>query len=231
MTSQFALRIATAAVVLAGIGYALAQRESFEAGGFEAWITGFGPWAPIVFIGVYAAATVMFLPGSILTLAGGALFGPLWGGVYSLTGATAGAVIAFLVARYLFSDWLMARGGRRYRRVIEGVEQEGWRFVAMTRLLPFVPFNLLNYALGLSRIRTAHYVATTVICMVPGAAGYAWLGYAGRAAIAGEGNWIEIGLYVLGALALVVFLPRFIKRLRRGAPSPDGGLETDHSRR
>ena len=222
MTYRVISRLVVAAIVLGGIGYAISQRAALDGAGFEAWVTGFGPWAPLVFIGAYIAGTVLFLPGSILTLAGGAMFGPLWGSVYSLAGATAGALIAFLIARYLFADWLRARGGRHYRRVIDGVEQEGWRFVAMTRLLPFIPFNLLNYALGLSHIRLGEYALASFLCMVPGAIGYAWLGYAGRKAIAGQGNWVEIGLFAIGALALVLFLPRLVRRIRRPAENLDG---------
>jgi len=215
MRHRVLLRGALAAVVLGAIAYGLSQRGEIDGASIEAWLGDFGPWAPVIFIAAYMIAAVLFMPGSILTLAGGAMFGPLWGSIYSLGGATAGALLAFLVARYLFADWLRARGGKHYRRVIEGVDQEGWRFVAMTRLLPFVPYNLLNYALGLSRISAREYTLTSALCMAPASIGYVWLGHAGRQAIAGEGNWVEIGLFALGALALVVFLPRFIKRFRR----------------
>jgi len=95
-------------------------------------------------MGLYVAVTVLLLPGSILGLAGGALFGPAWGTVYTLVGATIGATLAFLVARYVASDWVAAKAGGRVKQVIDGVEAEGWRFVAFTRLVPLFPFNLLN---------------------------------------------------------------------------------------
>src|SRR4030065_574344 len=117
--------------------------------------------APLLFMGIYAISTVLFLPGSVLTIAGGVLFGPVWGTFYSLTGATIGATIAFLTARYLASDLILRKTGGRLRRLINGVEAEGRRFVAFVRLVPLFPFNLLNYALGLTRIRLLHYVVTS----------------------------------------------------------------------
>ena len=145
-----------------------------------------GGWAPAGFVASFAIATVLFLPGSLFGLAGGALFGPVWGTIWNLAGATLGATFAFLVARYVASDWVARRAAGRLKQLIEGVEAEGWRFVALTRLVPLVPFNLLNYALGLTRIGFTSYVVATLACMAPGAAGYAWLGYAGREAAAGN---------------------------------------------
>jgi uncharacterized membrane protein YdjX (TVP38/TMEM64 family) len=208
-------RILIVALIAAGVAFALVHRDEIDAEALETWVMSFGAWAPIVFIAAYALCAVFFLPGLLLTLAGGALFGALWGTIYSLLGATAGATMAFLIARYVASDWVARHAGGRLKRVIDGVEQEGWRFVAMTRLIPFIPFNLLNYALGLSRIPLAHYVVASLICMAPGAAAYAYLGYAGREVAAGSENRIELGLIGLGALGLIVFLPRLIRRIRK----------------
>ena len=205
-------------VALAGAAvWALGHWQGFDAAALEDRVRGFGVLAPVAFVAAYATATVLFLPGSVFSLAGGALFGPWWGTVYNLTGATIGATLAFLVARYLASDWVARRAGGRLKRVIEGVEAEGWRFVAFTRLVPLFPFNLLNYALGLTRIKLWHYVVASLICMIPGGLAYTYLGYAGREAAAGKEGYIEQGLIALGLLAAVVFLPRLIRRLRRGA--------------
>lgn len=151
-----------------------------------------------------------------MTLAGGALFGPVLGTFYNLTGATVGAVLAFIVARYLASDWVEQKTGGRLKQLKDGVESEGWRFVAFVRLVPLFPFNLLNYALGLTRIRLSHYLVATYVCMLPGAIAYTYLGYAGREAVAGSEGLIQKGLLALALLALVAFLPRIISRLRRG---------------
>ena len=134
---------------------------------------------------------------------------------YNLTGATIGATIAFLIARYLASDWVTRKSSGWLEQLVEGVEAEGWRFVAFVRLVPLFPFNLLNYALGLTRIRLFHYVVTSSICMLPGAIAYTYLGYAGRNAVTGREGIIRNILMALGFLVMVAFLPRFIKRLRQ----------------
>ncbi len=108
------------------------------------------------------------------------------------------------------------KAGARLERLIKGVEAEGWRFVAFTRLVPLIPFNLLNYALGLTRIRLAAYALASLLCMVPGALAYAWLGYAGRQAVAGNDAAIRYGMMGLAALAAVAFVPRLLRRLKLG---------------
>jgi uncharacterized membrane protein YdjX (TVP38/TMEM64 family)/rhodanese-related sulfurtransferase len=187
-----------------------------------------GEWAPAGFVASFALATVLFVPGSLFGLAGGALFGPLWGTALNLAGATLGATFAFLAARYVASDWVARRAAGRLKQLVDGVEAEGWRFVALTRLVPLVPFNLLNYALGLTRIRLAEYAIATAVCMVPGAAAYAWLGHAGREAAAGNSQALGYGLLGLALLGLVVFLPRLVRRLRS---APSGWISTGELKR
>jgi uncharacterized membrane protein YdjX (TVP38/TMEM64 family) len=203
------------------IAVALLYREQLDPAAIQASVASAGPAGPLTFILVYALAAVLFLPGSVLTLAGGALFGPLWGTLFNLTGATLGAALAFLVSRYLAADWVRRRVGGRANRLVEGVEAEGWRFVAFTRLVPLFPFNLLNYALGLTRIPFLHYVLATAICMAPAALAFTWLGFAGREAVAGGEGLIQTGLIALGLVAAVAFLPRLVIRLR-------GRLTRDH---
>lgn len=173
-------------------------------------------WAgPLLFMLIYAVATVFLLPGSLLTLAGGALFGPIAGTFYNLTGATLGATLAFLVARYLASEWVSRKAGSRLKQILNGAEEEGWRFVAFTRLVPLFPFFLLNYALGLTRIRLAHYVMATYFFMLPAAFAFTYVGYAGREVADGGEDPTQKILLALGLLAAVIFLPRFIRRLRK----------------
>ena len=201
-------RFGVLAALLAGVGIAAIYHERLSGLALESRVQHAGVAAPLIFIALYAAATVLFLPGSVLTIAGGALFGPVWGTFYGLTGATLGAALAFLVARYLASDWVARKAGGRVKQLIEGLEAEGWRFIAFVRLVPLFPFNLLNYALGLTRIRLSHFVLTSYLCMPPGAVAYTYLGYAGREAAAGSEGSIRKGLLALGLLALIVFLPR-----------------------
>ncbi len=212
--SKAALLIALiAAIVWTGMN---SQHLSVEA--IRQWMNDAGPLAPLAFILLYALATVLFLPGSLLTLAGGALFGPLLGTAINLSGATLGATLAFLLARHLGSEWVERRAGGIARRVLDGVNAEGWRFVAFTRLVPVFPFNLLNYALGLTRIPLPAYILTTAVAMIPGAAAYTYLGYLGREAAQGAQDLAGKALLALGLLALVAFLPRLIARLRQQPP-------------
>ena len=210
------LRIGILLTLMAAIGLALIYRDRLDAEALEFWIQDAGIWAPLLFMAFYAVAAVLFLPGSVLTLAGGALFGPVLGTLYNLTGASIGATLAFLIARYLASDWVADKTGGRLKQLINGVEGEGWRFVAFTRLVPLFPFNLLNYALGLTRIRFSHYLLASYICMLPGALAYTYLGYAGREAVGGGEGLIQKTLLALALLAVVAFLPRLIGKLRRG---------------
>ena len=209
------IRIIVFVFLIVGIATAVTYRKQFDVDVLGDWLAGAGVMAPLLFIGIYAISTVLLMPGSVLTIAGGVLFGPVWGTFYNLTGATIGATMAFLIARYLASDLVSRKTGGWLSRLVEGVEAEGWRFVAFVRLVPLFPFSLLNYALGLTRIRLFHYVITSYICMLPGAIAYTYLGYAGRNAVAGGDGTIQKALLGLGLLAFVSFLPRLIKRLRK----------------
>lgn len=202
--------------LLVSMTLAIVYRDRFDAAALEVWINDAGVLAPVIFILIYALATVLFLPGSVITLAGGALFGPVLGTFYNLTGATLGAVLAFLISRYIASDWIADKAGGRVRQLINGVEGEGWRFVAFVRLVPLFPFNLLNYALGLTRIRFLHYLIASYIFMLPGAMAYTYIGYAGREAIGGGEGLIQKILIALALLGVVAFLPRIIGNIRRG---------------
>lgn len=214
MNRRVVSRVVLFAAVTAAVVVAYLYRGQINAAALEAWVTNAGALGPLLFIALYAAATVLFLPGSLLTLAGGALFGPVWGTLYNLAGATLGAMLAFLVARYLARDWVRQRASGFLKKLLDGVDAEGWKFVAFVRLVPLFPFILLNYALGLTRIGVVAYVAASFVFMFPGALAFTYLGYAGREAIAGGEGLIQKGLLALALLAMVVFLPRLVKRLR-----------------
>lgn len=128
-----------------------------------------GNAAPMLYMLIYSIAPCLFLPGLPISIAGGILFGPVFGVVYTIIGATAGASLAFLISRYISRDFLESRlTGLKWIRFRDQVEKKGWKAVALTRLIPLFPFNLLNYAFGLTRIKFKHYVITTFICMLPG---------------------------------------------------------------
>ena len=212
--NRTALRWALGLALLTAVGVALTQRGRFDVAALQAWVEAAGWAGPLLFMALYAVATVLFLPGAVITLAGGALFGPLWGTLWNLTGATVGAALAFLIARYLGADWVARRAGPRMQRLNEGVATEGWRFVAFVRLVPLFPFNLLNYALGLTRISFLTYLLATWVFMLPGAFAYTWLGHAGREALSGGDGLIRNITIALSLLAAVAFLPRIVRKLR-----------------
>ena len=202
------------AAILAGIVLGYLYRDLLNVDALESWVADAGIAGPFIFMLLYIIGTVLFFPGAVLTLAGGAIFGPVWGTLYNLTGATIGAGIAFLLARYLASDWVEKKAAGRLAQLKGGVEEEGWRFVTFVRLVPLFPFNVLNFALGLTRIKFWPYLLTSYICMFPGAVAYTYLGYAGREAAAGGDGLIQKGLLALALIAASLFLPRVIKRMR-----------------
>lgn len=201
-------------LLIAGFGLAFIYRDQFNAELLENWVRDAGAAGPIIFMLLYVAGTVFFFPGSVLTLAGGALFGPVAGTFYNLTAATIGAVISFIAARYLAHDWVEQKTGGRLKSLKQGVEEEGWKFVAFVRLVPLFPFNLLNYALGLTRIKLKDYAIASYLCMLPGALAYTYMGYVGREALSGDEAVIQKLMLGLAMLALVGFLPGVVARLR-----------------
>ena len=211
------LRVLVLFLLVAGIVLVIEYRDQFSAESLQAWLNDAGAAAPIIFMVLYALGTVFFLPGSLLTLLGGALFGPFWGSFYNLTGATIGAMLCFVLSRYLASDWVANKTGGRIKQLINGVEKEGWRFVAFVRLVPLFPFNLLNYALGLTKISFSQYSIATYIFMLPGAIAYTYLGYIGREAATGGEDLIQKGMLALALLAIVSFLPKIIGSMRKGS--------------
>lgn len=210
------LRIIMFLVLIIGIVAVVIYRDELDPSVLEKWINDAGVLGPLVFMLFYIIGTVLFFPGAALTLVGGALFGPIYGTFYNLTGATIGAAISFLIARYFLSDYVEQRAGGRTKQLKDGVENEGWRFIAFVRLVPLFPFNLLNYALGLTRIKFWHYVIASYICMFPGGLAYTYFGYIGKEAATGGDDLIQKGLMALALITVILFLPRFIATLRKG---------------
>jgi uncharacterized membrane protein YdjX (TVP38/TMEM64 family) len=141
----------------------------------------------MVYVALFVLATVLFVPGALGGLAGGMLFEPVRGTILNLAGTTVGATAAFLVARYMATDWVRRQADRRLDQLIKGVEVEGWRGVAFAPRVPILPFNLLNHARGLTHIQLVVYVLASFVCMLPGTLAYTYLGYADREALSGGG--------------------------------------------
>jgi uncharacterized membrane protein YdjX (TVP38/TMEM64 family) len=141
------------------------------------WVDDLGAVAPLVFIIIYIVATVAFLPGSVLTLGAGVLFGVIKGSVYVFIGATLGATLAFLVGRYLARGWISQKiaGNQKFQAIDQAVGKEGFKIVLLTRLSPIFPFNLLNYGLGVTGVSLKDYVLGS-LGMIPGTIMYVYIG-------------------------------------------------------
>jgi uncharacterized membrane protein YdjX (TVP38/TMEM64 family) len=141
------------------------------------WIDGLGTWAAIAFMLLYIVATIAFLPGSILTLGAGVVFGVILGSIYVFIGATLGATAAFLVGRYLARGWVAKKiaGNQKFKAIDEAVGKEGLKIVILTRLSPVFPFNLLNYAYGITNVSLKDYVIGS-LGMIPGTIMYVYIG-------------------------------------------------------
>ena len=145
------------------------------------WIENLGLVGAIAFIGIYIIATVAFLPGSVLTLGGGAIFGLFLGSIYVFIGATIGATFAFLIGRYFARGWISQKiaGNEKFAAIDSAVGKEGLKIVFLTRLSPVFPFNLLNYGLGVTGVSLKDYVLASV-GMIPGTIMYVYFGSLGN---------------------------------------------------
>ena len=167
------------------------------------WIEGLGWIAPLAYIGLYILSTVAFGPGSVMTLSGGAIFGLVQGTVYVTIGAVLGATAAFLIGRYLARDWISKKTEKnpKFKAVDEAIAKEGRKIVVLLRLSPVFPFNLLNYALGLTKVSFGDYFFG-FLGMLPGTILYVYLGFAfGSAASGREKTPAEWAFLVVGLIA------------------------------
>ena len=182
------------------------------------WIGKLGPWAPAIFVCLYVVATVLFIPGSVLTLGAGAVFGVALGSMLVSISATLGATAAFLVGRYLARDAIARKIERndKFAAIDHAVADEGWKIVLLTRLSPVFPFTLLNYVFGLTRVKLSHYVLASWIGMIPGTVMYVYLGSlvqvgAGHRART-TGEWVLYGVGLLATIAVTIFVTRVARR-------------------
>jgi len=172
-----------------------------------------GFWGPVVYGVVYVIAALMFVPGAALTLGGGALFGPLWGTLVVSAASTVVVAVSFLMARYLAREEVTRLAGRypKFKAFDRAMGRGGWKLIALLRLSPVVPFSVVNYLFGLTRVRFWPHVATSWWAMLPGTFMYAYLGYIGRVGITAAtgagppGGAVQWTLLIVGLAATVAF--------------------------
>jgi uncharacterized membrane protein YdjX (TVP38/TMEM64 family) len=176
----------------------------------KAWVASFGWWAPLIYMGIYAFLPLLLFPGTILTLVGGLLFGPYLGTLYTIIGSSASAAMAYIIANKLGKEFVAARLKGRFRELYLQSEKGGFKIIFLLRIVPLFPFDVINYAAGLSPIRFRHYLAGTVLGMAPGTFIYNLLG----------STIIDFHspkfMIALGLLMLSIFLPLlYWKRMRK----------------
>jgi len=193
------------------------------------WISDLGTLAPVIFVLLYIVVTVLVLPGSILTLGAGVVFGVVRGSIVVSIASTLGATCAFLVGRYLARDWVAAKieGNEKFSAVDRAVAREGWKIVGLTRLSPIFPFNLLNYAFSITKVSLRDYFFASWIGMIPGTILYVYIGsLAGDLATLGTGGhtrgvteWVMYVIGLIATLGVTVFVTRVARRAleERGA--------------
>jgi uncharacterized membrane protein YdjX (TVP38/TMEM64 family) len=227
--------VALAALAAVALLLLLGRRLGAYVPAFREWVAGLGAWAPLVFILGYAVAAVAFVPGSPFTLAAGAVFGLVRGTIYAFLGASLGATAAFLVARYAARGWVERRlaGHPRLSALDRAVGREGGRLVVLVRLSPAFPFNLLNYALGLTRVRLPAYLLAC-FAMLPGTLLYAYYGKVFGDVVAASGGrggkspW-EWALLAVGLVATVAATALIARRAKQAlAEKVDDGQEEEH---
>ncbi len=206
---------ATAGLIFLPLGEYLGQ--------FLDWVREQGAWGPVLIAGVYIVACVLFVPGSLLTLGAGFLFGVVWGTVTVSIGSVLGATAAFLVGRYLARGWIEEKVNAhpKFRAIDQAVGRQGFKIVLLTRLSPVFPFNLLNYGFGLTKVSLRDYVLASWIGMLPATVMYVYLGSAaGNLAELASGK-VEggIGQQVLFGvgLAVTVVVTIFVTRIAKKA--------------
>lgn len=183
----------------------------------ENWVSQYGMIGPVVFIIIYVISTVLFLPGLPITIVGALAFGAVRGTIFSSIGSVIGATAAFLIARYaargIVEKWI--KGKEQFEKIDKGVEKHGWRMLMITRLVPLFPFNLQNFAYGLTKINLRTYVLVSWISMLPATIAYNFMA---GSVVSGEGELGTTFLYLgIGAAFFVAvsFIPVYLRKKRR----------------
>ena len=180
------------------------------------WIQDFGPWGPLLFALLYVLAVVLLVPGSVLALAAGLAYGA-WGLPLALTAATTGAGLSFLIGRYIAQKQVRLLTRRRplLRAVECAVSEGGWRIVGLVRLSPLLPFSLLNYFFGVTRIPFRHYLPATFFGIIPGTSVNVFVAAAGHAAsLDGLRNPLRLALLGVGLIVTVIVCRYILRRVR-----------------
>lgn len=199
------------------------------------WVESLGTLGPIAYMVIYNLATLFFIPGSVLTLKGGCLFGVFWGSVYVLIAAMLGATLAFLIGRYLSRDWVCCQIDKypKFKAINVAVAKEGWKIVLLTRLSPIFPFNLLNYAFGVTQVSLKDYILGS-LGIIPGTVMYVYIGsLAGNLAMINTPNqpssseaqiwqWVMRVVGLIATVAVTVYMTKVAQKALKQSMNDEG---------
>jgi uncharacterized membrane protein YdjX (TVP38/TMEM64 family) len=216
MVTRTRIVLIVAAVVAFGVAARLLPTQEWTHA-LEHWVRAWGALGGVVYGAIYVIAALLFVPGSVLTLAAGALFGVVWGTVLVSVASTTAAALAFLIARHVARGAVeqMAARNPRFTAIDQGIREGGWKVVALLRLSPVVPFSLSNYLYGLTPVAFGPYLLASWVTMLPATVLYVWLGAAGRAAAGGgrsPAEWALIGVGLVATLVATVMITRMARR-------------------
>ncbi len=187
---------------------------------FTTWIQDLGVAGAFIFIGVYALAALLFLPGAIFTIAAGLVYGIALGTAVAIAGATLGAGLSFLAGRYLFRKRIKSFAGKnkKFGAIDQAIGEQGWKIVGLLRLSPLIPFNVSNYFYGVTAIGFWPYLLASFVGMLPGTLLYAYLGAIGQAGLSGGNKdqgpleWAFLGVGLLATIGVTIFVSRLAKK-------------------
>jgi uncharacterized membrane protein YdjX (TVP38/TMEM64 family) len=206
-----AARLIVLVLLGAGIAFAWRWRAALDPTAIGVAIAAY-PAAPLVFLGLHVAASLLFVPRTVLAIAAGLLFGMGWGVVWAAAGSVLGAVAGFCIARYLNDGVVDLESKGRLRPVLDRVQRGGWRAVALLRLIPVIPHSLANYALGLTRIPIGSYAFGSLVGQLPMTIACVDLGAAGERLAIGDAGWIAPTAIGAAALGLSLLIPVVARR-------------------
>jgi uncharacterized membrane protein YdjX (TVP38/TMEM64 family) len=175
------------------------------------------PAAPLVFLALHIVASLTFVPRTMLGFAAGIVFGVWLGLLWAALGGVVGAIVAFAVARYVHAGYFERTRWSRLTALLDRAEGAGWRGVMLTRLVPVLPHSLVNYALGLTRVRVRDFALGTLLGQLPSTIAAVDLGAAGERAMRGAGDWLLPTAVGFAALALTVVIPALLRRRQAAA--------------
>jgi uncharacterized membrane protein YdjX (TVP38/TMEM64 family) len=207
-------RAAVAVAIAGGMGLAVAYRGELHLERLQDWLDDYGAFIPLAFVVAHVAASLFFVPRTLMAVLAGIMFGKWGGPVWSVIGSMAGAYVGFAAARYVNAGHIRPEEMRRIGPYLKRAEESGWQLIAAIRAIP-LPHTPLNYAFGVTRVSAGNYLIGSFVGFVPASIICAQLGASGRYATSGTGDWIELSAWAAAFVVASIALPRLAARWSR----------------